>query len=94
MKDIKTLIIGFLLATCMFLMMGQNLGITPVINLSENQNGRYQVFTTDNKTPFPGIFIVDTSTGQMWKYQKTNKGALSKEGFHWQQTVSPGNFRD
>ena len=34
MKDIKTLIIGFLLATCMFLIMGQS---------KNTQNGRYQI---------------------------------------------------
>ena len=37
MKDIKTLIIGFLLATCMFLMMGQG--------GNDSQIGNYQAFS-------------------------------------------------
>ena len=36
MKDIKSIIIGFLLATCMFLFMGQT--------SNESQIGRYQEF--------------------------------------------------
>ena len=49
MKDIKTIMIGFLLASCMFLMMGQGLGITPIVNLNDSQIGRYQGFADEQE---------------------------------------------
>ena len=64
MKDIKSMIIGFLLATCMLLMMGQG----------SNTTGRYQGFATGNKT-----YLVDTVTGQMWFSQGYRGGYFWKE---------------
>tara|TARA_X000001036_G_C20011025_1_gene534472 strand:- start:230 stop:445 length:216 start_codon:yes stop_codon:yes gene_type:complete len=52
MKDFKTLMIGFLLATCMFLLMGQG--------SSKSDIGRYQGFGTNN------AYLVDTTTGETW----------------------------
>ena len=52
MKDIKTLMIGFLLATCMFLIMGQG---------GNTQIGRYQGFATADKA-----YLVDTTNGETW----------------------------
>jgi len=46
MKDIKTLMIGFLLATCMFLMMGQG---NPSRNLDfEVKDSRYFIYDLNN----------------------------------------------
>ena len=61
MKDIKSMIIGFLLATCMFLFMGATSG--------DNQIGRYQISTVDDTTTL-GIprhieTIIDTKTGKV-----------------------------
>ena len=55
MKDIKTLIIGFLLATCMFLMMGQG--------SNDSQVGRYQAWggMTNSR-------ITDTMTGETFSW--------------------------
>ena len=55
MKDIKSMIIGFLLATCMFLMMGQG--------SNDAQAGRYQGFADQND-----VYLIDTITGELWEY--------------------------
>ena len=55
MKDIKSMMIGFLLATCMFLMMGQS--------NNYSQIGKYQGFGDQND-----IFLIDTTTGELWEY--------------------------
>tara|TARA_Y100001970_G_scaffold290650_1_gene425176 strand:+ start:1566 stop:1823 length:258 start_codon:yes stop_codon:yes gene_type:complete len=61
MKDIKTLMIGFLLATCMFLMMGQG-------NLSQNLDfevvgNRYFIYdSTNNKVIEYGSYTEVSST--------------------------------
>ena len=56
MKDIKTLMIGFLLATCMFLLMGQG--------SSKSDIGRFQV-STQYRDMGNWIFetIIDSKTG-------------------------------
>ena len=59
MKDIKTLIIGFLLATCMFLMMGQG--------GNDSQIGNYQAFSHGS-----GRYLLNTSTGDLFENQKNN----------------------
>ena len=51
MKDIKTLMIGFLLATCMFLLMGQG--------SSKSDVGTYQAFADD--------LMIDTRTGVLYE---------------------------
>ena len=72
MKDFKSTIIGFLLATCMFLLMGHNgFPITPIVNVNESQVGRYQVSTTyddsENRNVKGFILetILDTKSGEI-----------------------------
>ena len=66
MKDFKTLMIGFLLATCMFLFMGQT--------SSSSQVGRYQIEvlydhnvleTEDVKIDDYNYFLLDTKVGKI-----------------------------
>ena len=74
MKDIKSIIIGFLMATCMFLFMGAT--------ADDNQVGRYQVSTVENV--FNGIprhieTIIDTKTGKVVSRGTYNhKSGISK----------------
>ena len=65
MKDIKSMLIGFLLSTCMFLLMGHNgFPITPIVNVNESQVGRFQLSTiTDNINIYETI--LDTKTGEI-----------------------------
>ena len=65
MKDIKSMLIGSLLATCMFLLMGHNgFPITPIVNVNESQVGRFQLSTiTDNVNIYETI--LDTKTGEI-----------------------------
>ena len=72
MKDFKTLMIGFLLAICMFMLMGHNgFPITPIVNVNESQVGRYQVSTTcydsENRNVEGFILetILDTKSGEI-----------------------------
>ena len=58
MKDIKTLIIGFLLATCMFLIMGQG-GY-------RSQAGTYQAFESTNEEGDSVTLMINTYTGQLY----------------------------
>ena len=67
MKDFKTLMIGFLLATCMFLFMGQS-------DLLDTQVGRYQIEvlydhnvleTEDVKIDDYNYFLLDTKVGKI-----------------------------
>ncbi len=72
MKVFKSMIIGFLLATCMFLLMGHNgFPITPIVNVNESQVGRYQVSTTYFKSENRNVdgfileTIIDTKSGEI-----------------------------
>ena len=56
MKDIKSVMIGFLLATCMFLFMGQT--------LSDTQVGRYDLEIDVEKGR---LLVFDTKKGQLVK---------------------------
>ena len=56
MKDIKSMMIGFLLATCMFLLMGQS--------SNDSQVGRYQGVGTAGY-----LYLVDTTTGKTMNYE-------------------------
>ena len=60
MKDFKSMIIGFLLATCMFLMIAPTKINTQTIH---TQIGRYQGFADQND-----IHLIDTTTGELWEY--------------------------
>ena len=51
MKNIKSVLIGFLLATCMFLFLGQS--------SNDSQIGNYQMTASDNSI----LDLLDTSTG-------------------------------
>ena len=72
MKNIKSLMLGFLLATCIFMLMGHNgFPITPIVNINESQVGRYQVSTTcydsENRNVAGFILetILDTKSGEI-----------------------------
>tara|TARA_Y100001970_G_scaffold137457_1_gene169158 strand:+ start:991 stop:1296 length:306 start_codon:yes stop_codon:yes gene_type:complete len=86
MKDIKSMIIGFLLATCMFLFMGNTENDKQVdeskivsalndINLTlieGNKNGRYQITNLHNIPYDNSIYetILDTKTGEIFNRKK------------------------
>ena len=66
MKDIKSVMIGFLLATCMFLFIGAT---------SNTGQGKYQGFGTEG-----GRFMLDTQTGQLYEMKGyTKRGAIWKK---------------
>lgn len=54
MKDIKSMMIGFLLATCMFLMLGAD--------SKDSQIGKYQGFGSE------GTKLLNTTNGELWEY--------------------------
>ena len=58
--DIKSLLIGFLLATSVMLFMGAT---------SNNENGRYQAFCNDAYD----VYMIDTKTGEFFDYIKRTK---------------------
>ena len=60
MKDIKWVMIGFLLATSMFLFMGQT-------KATNSEIGRYQAFANDKYE-----YMIDTSTGELWDFEWSN----------------------
>ena len=66
MKDIKSMMIGFLLATCMFLMMGQG----------SNTTGRYQAWfcSGDTDSGAPKQRMLDTKTGILYAFNKFHMG--------------------
>ena len=66
MKDIKSYIIGFLSATCLFLFMGQTV-------MEESEVGNYQVSTT-YRTEGNWVFetIIDTETGNIISRERKN----------------------
>ena len=51
MKDIKSVMIGFLLATCCFLFMGQ----------TSNDRGKFQGFASDTS-----VYLLDTDNGALF----------------------------
>ena len=61
MKDIKTLMIGFLLATCMFLLIGAD--------SNDSQIGRYQASTAEFDD-YICTTIIDTQTGEIVRLKK------------------------
>ncbi len=58
MKDIKTLMIGFLLATCMFLIMGQ-------VRLG-GVAGTFQAFESTDERGDSVTLMINTRTGQLY----------------------------
>ena len=72
MKDIKSYIIGFLMATCMFLFMGQT--------MSDTQIGRYEIEVLHNDTLSADInyynyFLFDTKVGEVIRFGKMSKSS-------------------
>jgi hypothetical protein len=59
--DIKSLLIGFLLATSVMLFMGAT---------SNNQNSRYQAFCNSYSSH---VYMIDTKTGEFFQYIQRNK---------------------
>ena len=81
MKDIKSIIIGFLLATCMFLFMGAT------SNDNENQVGKYQGFTDEYSE-----YIIDTITGELWV--RSIDGVGKKATRYWKKSIGANDFRN
>ena len=77
MKDIKTLMIGFLLATCMFLLMGQG-----------SSKGKYQGFASNKKGGGYVVWLIDTTTGQTF-VRYTHDANTPSEDYYWKENVSP-----
>ena len=80
MKDIKSVMIGFLLATSMFLFMGQT-------KATNSEIGGYQAFADDERE-----YLVDTMTGQMWKAIRGGANVGYKR--YWKLLIPPNDFRD
>jgi len=78
MKDIKSVMIGFLLATSMFLFMGQT-------KATSNEIGRYQAFS-DNEGK---EFIIDTTTGALWICIYNERTST----WSWYESVKANNFK-
>ena len=79
MKDFKTLMIGFLLATCMFLLMGQG--------SSKSDIGKYQAYTYKVTH-----YLLDTSTGETF-YRYSDK-AYWKQVVKPYQMVKDGQIKE
>ena len=62
MKNIKTFIIGFLSATCLFLFIGAT-----DYDREESQIGKYQGFASDGVK-----YVIDTETGEVKGIAKSN----------------------
>ena len=58
--DIKSLIIGFLLASCMFLFMGNT---TYERDADDSQIGKYQI----TGSQVHGVLLLDTEIGQLYR---------------------------
>ena len=56
----KNILLGFLMATCMFLM----LGATQEMFVTTSDNGRYQGFADEKRN-----WMIDTKTGVLYKYK-------------------------
>ena len=76
MKDIKSVMIGFLLATSMFLFMGQTSNddsitlleqaLTDDFDREESKIGLYQGIISTSERGILGFNLVDTSTGEIY----------------------------
>ena len=82
MKDIKSIVIGFLMATCMFLFMGYT-------SSGNSEVGRYQMLQSDDITvggaEIPVIFRLDTKTGDVvWAIHTLKEDITAKR---WRDVV-------
>ena len=85
MKDIKSMIIGFLLATCMFLFMGAT--------GSDKNVGKYHTYGDANG----GSYLLDTQTGESWKWSKIKDKKGMKWNQYWEKKInnkSIGEYRN
>ena len=71
MKDIKSVMIGFLLATSMFLFMGQT-------KATNNEIGRYQISTTKDEGLWVHETIIDAKTGDVISRLRTRTSTYTK----------------
>ena len=71
--DIKSLLIGFLLATSVMLFVG-------AVSSNLLETGRYQVSVTSTDTMVYNIFetIIDTKTGSIVSRKRVDKSSFSK----------------
>ena len=74
MKDIKSMIIGFLLATCMFLFIGAT--------SNEIKIGRYQAWSDSNYNSK----MIDTKTGQIYDLGNNNYKFHDSNPYYWIET--------
>jgi len=70
--DIRSIIVGSLLALCLVLVLGAD-----VANAPKNEPGRYQCSAVDS-----AAFILDTQTGQLWQVSATDNRDL---GTAWER---------
>jgi len=79
MKDIKSMIIGFLMATCMFLFIGATTikKSSSLFNINpKTADRRYQIADTEEA----GVLMLDTTNGdvyEMWGVGSKNPGNWS-----------------
>jgi len=83
MKDFKSILIGFLSATCLFLFMGQT--------NSQDGAGKYQAFQQNSSSGNSTIHMLNTQTGEMWLVPKARSGV--DIGF-WEQWIEADAFYD
>ena len=84
MKNIKTFIIGFLSATCLFLFIGAT-----DYDREESKIGKYQGFGDTR------VWLLDTETGELWLrdgFTNSSKGAVwmrmqEKDVFDKERTI-------
>ena len=70
--DIKSMLIGILSCTCIFLIMGQ----TKSSGILDNQAGRYQAIAGDK---FEYFYLLDTGTGAVYtQIEYPNKNTYKK----------------
>lgn len=74
MNNLKNVLIGFILAACLFL----TIGATNVRLVGNSDNGRYEIY---HRTGVPGgrDYLLDTQTGDMWKIDKDKKPVKLKQ---------------
>mgnify|MGYP001295440404 CR=1 FL=1 len=83
----KNILIGFLMATCIFLMMGakSESNVMSKIQTAFSENGRYQI-SGDGASR---IYMVDTRTGKMYESKYGKVDDLNQ--YHW---CNPNNEDD
>lgn len=78
----SSLVIGFLLATCLALALG---AATPI-----DSEGPYQISATSDF----GAFVIDTQTGQMWQVSRSDNVDLGTPHDRKSRRKSVTSYRD